>query len=550
MTRIGRPSAGGFYRYSIRRPFTIAAALAGAALVSTPSWAAPIWSGYAGNAQHTAVSTVASQPLQSIHWQTPVDLAPQYSGNDLLIHYGSPVITAANTVIVPVKTGASGGFQVQAHNGANGAVTWTQTTNYVLPPHDWTPSYSPALTPAGRLVMPDAGGTVTFRNTPDAVTGATGKLVFFGAANYAANPAAYDNSVFINTPITTDNSGNMYFGYTVTGANPLNLKSGIARISSTGVGTYVAATTASGDAGLTNVAMNSAPALSPDGGTVYVAVNSGGFGRGDLLALNSTTLATTAVRPLIDPLNGNPAIVADDGTSSPTVGPDGRVYFGVLENPLHTSKGWLLSFNGDLSVAPNAPPGAFGWDDTASIVSASMVPAYHGSSSYLLMTKYNNYASTGGDGVNKIAILDPNDSMIDPRSGATVMNVVMSIAGVTHDDDFPFRANAVREWCINNAAVDPFTDSILANSEDGKLYRWDLATNTFSQVITLTSGVGEAYTPTVIGADGTVYAINNATLFAVGVPEPSAYVPFGLGLLLLVRARAGRAAESSAPRAA
>src|SRR5207244_3135406 len=52
--------------------------------------------------------------------------------------------------------------------------------------------------------------------------------------------------------------------------------------------------------------------------------------------------------------------------------------------------------------------------------------------------------------------------------------------------------------------------------EDGCLYRWDLTTNTFSQMIELTPGIGEAYTPTVVGVDGTVYAINNATLFAVG----------------------------------
>jgi hypothetical protein len=110
--------------------------------------------------------------------------------------------------------------------------------------------------------------------------------------------------------------------------------------------------------------------------------------------------------------------------------------------------------------------------------------------------------------------------MIDPRMGVTVMKEVQTIAGVTPDEQFlQGHPNAVREWCINTAAVDPFTKSVLANSEDGKLYRWDLTTNTFTEVVTLTPGIGEAYTPTVIGVDGTVYAVNNATLFAVGRPS-------------------------------
>ncbi len=79
-----------------------------------------IWNGYSRDPQHTAVSTAPSQPLQSIHWQTPVDLNPQFSGNDLLIHYGSPLTTQANTVIVPVKTGATGGFEVEGIDGATG----------------------------------------------------------------------------------------------------------------------------------------------------------------------------------------------------------------------------------------------------------------------------------------------------------------------------------------------------------------------------------------------------------------------------------------------
>ena len=84
-------------------------------------------------------------------------------------------------------------------------------------------------------------------------------------------------------------------------------------------------------------------------------------------------------------------------------------------------------------------------------------------------------------------------------------------------------ANSVRVIqtpCANGASTRrrsiPFTKSVLANNEDGKLYRWDLTSNTLIQTVTLTTGIGEAYTPTIIGVDGTVYAINNAILFAVG----------------------------------
>jgi hypothetical protein len=96
------------------------------------------------------------------------------------------------------------------------------------------------------------------------------------------------------------------------------------------------------------------------------------------------------------------------------------------------------------------------------------------------------------------------------------MKEVITQLGVTPDPDFPTFPGAVREWCINTAAVDPFTKSVIANSEDGKLYRWDLTSNTLSEVIKLSSGIGEAYTPTIIGADGTVYAINQAVLDAIG----------------------------------
>src|SRR5207248_2389615 len=135
--------------------------------------------------------------------------------------------------------------------------------------------------------------------------------------------------------------------------------------------------------------------------------------------------------------------------------------------------------------------------------------------------KYNNYAGLdGGDGVNRVAVLDPNDTMVEPHAssnGLLVMKEILSTVGPTPDPSFTAQyPNAVREWCINTAAVDPFTASVMVNSEDGKLYRWDLKTNSLSQTITLSPGVGEAYTPTAIGPDGTVYAVNMSVLNAVG----------------------------------
>jgi hypothetical protein len=482
------------------------------------------WSGYGHDPQHTTISPVASQPLNRIVWQTTVDLSvPTNNTGELFIHYGSPLITRSNTVIVPVKTGASGGFEIEALAGATGTTNWAQPTDYILPPHDWIPCFSPVLTPKNRLYFPGGGGTVYYCDAPDTTNAspAIGQIAFFGLTNYLANTNAYLNGVCICTPITSDRYGNIFFGFQVTGSTPLNLQSGIARVDFNGTGAWIAASSTVTNAVISQVAMNCSPALSNDHKTLYLGVNNGYSGYGYLVALDSRTLAPLASVRLKDVKNpAADANVDDDGTASPTVGPDGDIYYGVLETPWYSNndRGWMLHFNGALTQAKL--PGAFGWDDTASIVPAAMVPSYHGSSPYLLMTKYNNYADPGlgGDGVNKIAILDPENSETDPVSGATVMNEVLTIAGPTPDPDLrnPSHPNAVREWCINSAAIDPLTKSVLANNEDGRLYRWDLTSNTLSQTNILTTGVGEAYTPTLVGVNGFVYAINNAILFAIG----------------------------------
>lgn len=472
------------------------------------------WAGYARDAQHHAGAPARTSPLDHILWSTPVDLHPHYSGNELFIHYGSPMITASNSVIVPVKVGSSDSFRFEARNARHGDLLWTLATDYSLPDHDWTPSCSGTITPQGALVVPAAGGTVLIKKDVDAPGSPVARVAFFGTSLYNANAGVFNPFVRICTPITADAVGNVYFGFRVSGTNPANLTSGLARIAPDGTGSWVSASAAASDPAMVQVQYNCAPALSRDGTKLYVAVHDS-WEAGYLLCLDSTTLQMVARVRLKDPSTGGDAYIHDDSTASPTIGTDDEVYFGVLENPWghNHDRGWLLHFNAALTQT--LIPGAFGWDDTASLVPASAVPGYHGESTYLLFTKYNNYAGIGGDGINKIAVLDPRSWMIDPISGIPVMREVLTIAGVTPDSEFG--GDAVREWCINSAVIDAEGKSALANSEDGVLYRWDFATNTLSEKVVLTPGIGEAYTPTISGPDGTVYAINNATLFAVGV---------------------------------
>jgi hypothetical protein len=485
----------------------------------------PAWYGYARDAQHSdlgltlALGGVAGQNLGQIVWETSVDLAP---ATNTASHYGSPMITSKNTVLIPVKTTLAGGFQMKALQGANGQPVWNISSDYILPSHNWIPSFGATLTKANRLYMPGAGGKVLYVDNPDTAGATAQTLVFYGASNYANATSTFDSNVFINTPITSDSNGNIFFGFLVSGTNPQNLVSGIARIAADGTGSWVAANTAIGQTGVVNPAMNSAPGLSNDDNTVYVGVHTAttsanAQGIGYLLALDSTTLATKTMVELLDPYTGQPAWMTDDSTASPVIGPDNDVYYGVLESnfPSHNDRGWLLHFDATLAVLKT--PGSFGWDDTPSIVPASMVASYKGSSTYLLMTKYNNYADfPGGDGKNKMAILDPNAIEVDPVEATNVMNEVMTVLGPTSDTaNFPSDPGAVKEWCVNSAAVDPNTKSVFINSEDGFLYRWDLTTGLLSQKIWLDSGYGQAYTPTAIGPDGTIYSINAANLIAV-----------------------------------
>src|ERR1700675_5068306 len=140
-------------------------AVGACALLSAANAAAQTgaWLTHSHDEQHTALSTVQSQPLSFIHWHTPVDLLPPRG--EIFIHYGSPLVTAANTVIFPVKTGDNS-FRVQAVNGATGKKVWQLNTGWQAPGASFVPGLGPTIS-GSTLYVPDIAGRVIARPNPD-----------------------------------------------------------------------------------------------------------------------------------------------------------------------------------------------------------------------------------------------------------------------------------------------------------------------------------------------------------------------------------------------
>lgn len=507
---------------------------------------------FARDAQHTGLYTGPAQYLNRIKWQTPIELLDDGRGG----HFGQPLVTALGTIIVPVRTDLDGfylsfldpqgnikqyvgtGFREPGVRDSDGNVT---------PDSVWFPVYQPVLTHAPgssipRLWVPGHGGMVVYEDNPDGINSPITGICFYGNENFTAD---FDSSVFIDTPLTADANGNIFFGFRVIGTAPAPLntaKSGFARIDAqTGKGTWVTVDQASGDANVNHDCRDSAPALSPDGKTLYVPVMQltrprREMGVGYLLGLDATTLATKFKVRLKDPHNGNDAYLSAQSTSSPLVQPDtGDVYFGVFGNSgltpwsIEGSRGWLLHFNSSLNR--EMTPGSFGWDFTPSLVPSSMVPSYTGTSTYLLFSKYNNYGFvdnnvppvTHGDGINRVAILDPASTQLDAytpsATGFVEMREVLTMIGPTPDleeDASAFQPLAVKEWCINAAAVCLANNSIYFESEDRHAYCWNLAQNSLDQVIALPADEPDVYVPTGIGPDGTIVAIAGQDVFSIG----------------------------------
>jgi hypothetical protein len=507
------------------------------------SASAQSWNGYGQNGQHTGMFTGSSQSVNQVRWSTLLDSdqASNYVGN-ILTHYASVMLTPSNTAIHTYRQTIDGDYDnwsVIARKASSGSVLWQFATDYsaaVIFPNDWTSVYPATLCQVGSgkataVAFAGAAGSVYVRTSPDSASGQPIRYAFYTTiTDFNQNKSAYE-PIKINTPLTSDGLGNIYFGYEVTAALPSNLSNlgsgGVVKLNvTTGSAVYQSVTALGLKASLSAPAINSAPAVTADGSAVYFALTGGDA---VLTKLDTQSMLPTASVKLMDPsIPGAEALLISESSASPMIGLDGHVFMGVFGNQWRESHGWMLQFDADLSqtsfTGQRYPVGAFGWDDTPSVVPASIVPSYRGSSTYLILTKYNNYDDNGGDpgadGSNKVAVIDPSSNSIttDRQSGIPVMNEVLTVLSPQLTNDDPSHPNARFEWCINSAAVDIKKKSAIINCEDGHLYRWSFVSNMITEALNLQPPTSEAYTSTAIGPDGQIYAVNNAILWAVGSP--------------------------------
>ena len=275
---------------------------------------------FGGNPQHTSISSVASQTLETVHWSSTVDNFP----TSRAAHYGGPLVTLNNTVIYPFKTGdtATPNFHIMARNGNDGSLIWDETTDWVPSGYNWYPEHQPVYVPStNRVYFAGANASLYYKDNVDTVSGVPSKVqinVFGTAGNITT------------TGLTADGAGNVYFGYRN------GTVGGIVKVTAAGVVTTVTGNTASQDASVSDwiPQMNHTPALSNDGLTLYTTLrrNSTSY-YGRLVGLSTANLSTQYNSGVLkDPRGGgaNNAGLLNDSTASPMVAPDGHVFLGIF----------------------------------------------------------------------------------------------------------------------------------------------------------------------------------------------------------------------------
>ena len=521
---------------------------------------AAAWPQFGHDSQHTGAVAVNGEPMLAVLASVVMDpfvSQEQGTGQDLLVHYATPIVDD-DDIFVVVKSGTftpgnwstqSWGVEALRWQGGRLHQRWMTMSNWKPVPYTGGgvgPAFEPVFQPVlanGYIYMPGAGISLVRLNRD------TGAVVDFPDAL----PTVLVNA-YITSPLVTDASGNVYFNVIMlNGANPWTTdivaayieklapdnRPTRAQYSAIVSGAPAASAGCRGSfsqdelpwppsqtavppdiaCGSQRPGINVAPAIANDG-TIYTVSRAHFNSRYSyLVALNPdmTPKWTQSLRDRFNdgcnvtlPQNGAPggcrggAFTGFDPADN-TMGA-GRVIDDSSSSPLIAPDGSVFygaytryNFSqGHLmhftSTGTYLGAYPFGWDITPGI--------YAHANNYSIITKENRYpAGTYCD--------DPTFCPV-VHGGAYFITALDPSLHV----EWSLRAPKGFEWCINGPAIDANGVSYV-NSEDGWLYSIN-PDGTLRQSIQLTAATGQAYTPVVVDDQGRIYAEKAGTLFVVG----------------------------------
>src|ERR1700720_3489391 len=147
--------------------------------------------------------------LASVQMDPFVSQEEAFYGEDLLVHYATPIVDG-DDVFIEVKSGAfragnwstqSWGVQALRWQGGRLVARWTTMSDWKpVPQATGCPSFEPVFQPVlanGFVYMPGAGGSVLRINRD---TGASDRVV-----------SASDSATFVTGPLVADAEGNIYY---------------------------------------------------------------------------------------------------------------------------------------------------------------------------------------------------------------------------------------------------------------------------------------------------------------------------------------------------
>jgi hypothetical protein len=459
-----------------------------ALVVSVLGWASSAraqWPQWGQNPGHTSfLSNVATQAPNQVGWQFQFDLDPPVG--EIFIHYAVPIVLDDGSLIVALRHQIGSGqarYDVAKLDSTGNMLWGPYASDYRYPAHGWEPVFQP-IAANGMVYYPGLGGVLHTLTLGD---GTPGVDIVSDAIPPDADPAVVAATVYVAGVPAADSGGVIYYTIKTEGAPPAGVRHQVVKATVDGTVAHADFADLTGDSGFLTP-LNAGAAIAADG-SIYVVTRKD-FPRIDrLLGLNQDlSLKCTGD---LDQIPSKRALIIDDSSSVPVVGPDGRVFYGGW-NSNGLSRGYLYEFSPTCAFLGYYD---FGWDDTPAIYQ----PDPTDPTKYYIVEKDNHYENGAHVGPYYITALDPN---IDPAITDDLLKV-MSVQW-----QFPLTGY---EWCINQPAVD-MNGTVLANGEDGYYYAiaWGGLTSARHQLL---SARDAAYTPLAIANDGTVYTLNSGILF-------------------------------------